>query len=335
MSEARGHHYISQCYLKRFTKNGSKNSKLQVYDLGTGQAFTTAPRNVAKQRDFNVVEGLPAGHLEAQLSKFEGEVERALRHLEQARNLDNYDAWVYVLNLASLFAVRNPRLRDNMSAFYDQILRQVMDVALASRERWESQVAQATAAGHMKADSKITYEQMKDFHERGEYSIEMANAMHIGAEFTMFEPVLQTMVKRKWVLFVAQSDSGGFITSDHPACLVDMEPRPNGIYGVGFGMLRTMVVFPVTRELAAVGTFEGENMVVLADRNKAAEINNVVLQFATRQVFAADSQTSVRFGEVVLPICDAATALTRARRRNAVKKPAPDADIGSFKRIGS
>lgn len=246
MSEARGHHYISQCYLKRFTNNGGKNSRLQVYDLSSGAAFATVPRNVAKQRDFNLIEGLPAGELDRRLSVFEGEVEKALTRIEQARNLQDHDAWICVLNLASLFAVRNPRLRGKMSAFYDEILRKVMDLALATPEDWDSQMTQAAAAGYIKADRGITYEQMKDFHERGQYTIEMANAMHIGAEFHTFEPVLRTMVDRKWILFIADPDSTGFITSDHPACLVEMASHISGIYGVGFGMRETMVVFPAS-----------------------------------------------------------------------------------------
>ena len=43
---ARHHHYLSQCYLKGFTKGGSKKSKLKVFDLRNKKIFETIPRNV-------------------------------------------------------------------------------------------------------------------------------------------------------------------------------------------------------------------------------------------------------------------------------------------------
>lgn len=61
---ARAHHFISQCYLKGFTRNGSKKSKLFVIGLEQLRSFETRPENVAHRRDFNRIEGLPPEELE-------------------------------------------------------------------------------------------------------------------------------------------------------------------------------------------------------------------------------------------------------------------------------
>jgi hypothetical protein len=72
----------------------------------------------------------------------------------------------------------------------------------------------------MKRDNNnVTYEQMKDFFERGEYRIEMAKEHHIGMEFNSFDKILETFFARKWVVLRASGSSGGFITCDHPLCL--------------------------------------------------------------------------------------------------------------------
>lgn len=315
MGEARGHHFVSQCYLKRFTHNGSKKSKLWVCDLGTGTRFQTAPANVAKQRDFNLIEGLPHGELEGRLSIFEGSVDGALDTIEVDRSLKNEDAWVHVLNLTTLFAVRNPRLRESMHGFQEQIATRLVDLMLSTPQNWESQKRQAMEAGYIDPNTSVTYAQMKDFHERGEYTIKFANATHIATEFHVFEPVLKTMVARKWNLFVAEPESGDFITSDHPVCLMPMDPLPTGsLYGVGYGMAKTMVYFPITRNIAAIGTFEDGGNVVSARQETVAQLNTPALHHATRQVFAPDGNAPViGKGGSITSIGDAA-AMTLAFR---------------------
>src|SRR5258708_662132 len=74
VSTARGHHWVSQTYLARFTADGHKDSKLYIVDLDQRKVFSTTPANVCKQRDFNRVESadLPPDALETGLSQFEG-----------------------------------------------------------------------------------------------------------------------------------------------------------------------------------------------------------------------------------------------------------------------
>ena len=316
MGEARGHHFVSQCYLKRFTFNGSKNSRFWVCDIGTGRSFQTAPANVAKQRDFNLIEGLPPGELEGRLSKFEGAVDGALNAIEVDRSLQNKDAWIHVLNLATLFAVRNPRLRGSMQGFQEQVTARLLDVMLSTPQIWESQKRQAMEAGYIDPNTSVTYAQMKDFHERGEYTIKFANATHIATEFHVFEPVLQTMVARKWNLFVAEPDSGGFITSDHPVCLMPMDPPPAGrTLGVGHGMARTIVYFPITRNLAAIGAFEDGGNIVSARRETVAQLNTLAVHRAARQVFAPDRNAPLVDEKGLITSIGDAGSLTSAGRK--------------------
>lgn len=291
MTEARGHHYVSQCYLKRFTHNGSKNSKLFVLDLASGRRFASAPKNVAKQRDFNTIEGRPAGELENRLAEFETQVNKALDVIERSRTMEDRDAWVHVMNLAAMFAVRNPRQRSNMQRFQAHVTKVMMSMVLSSRQMWESQMKQARASGHLAPESKATYEEVREFFERGEYTIEVANANHIANEFGVFEDVLRTLVARKWALCVAPANSGGFITSDHPICLMSSDGSPSDLRRpVGHGLMETTVLFPITRDLAAWGTFEGEDQVVTLSHEGVAAMNGCVIRHAERQVYAADDK---------------------------------------------
>jgi len=87
---ARHHHYLSQCYLKGFTKGGSKKSKLIVIDLKRKKYFETIPRNVGGIRDSNRIdiERIDQNILEKSIAEFESAAAASLRRgLIKGRNL--------------------------------------------------------------------------------------------------------------------------------------------------------------------------------------------------------------------------------------------------------
>ena len=72
ISNARNHHYVSQFYLRGFSKNGKKE-KLFVYNKEQKKYFKSNPRNIASKRDFNriSVKG-KKNYFEHHQSKMEG-----------------------------------------------------------------------------------------------------------------------------------------------------------------------------------------------------------------------------------------------------------------------
>lgn len=242
--------------------------KLEVRQEAQRQALATF-ESVAREWHAHA-----AGELENRLAGFETEVNKALDVIEQSRTMDDRNAWVHVLNLAAMFAVRNPRMRDGMEHFQAQIAKVTMSMVLSSREMYESQMKQARAGGHIARQSKATYEEMREFFERDEYTIKVSNASHIVNEFGVFEDVLRTLVARKWALCIAPADSGGFITSDHPICLMSSDGSPSELRRpVGHGLMETTVLFPISRDLAAMGTFENEDQVVALSHEGVAAMN--------------------------------------------------------------
>lgn len=303
MSEPRLHHYISQCYLKAFTKDGTKTSQLFAINLTDGWTFSTTPRNVGAERDFNRVEGLPAGEIEQAFSSFEAEVASALVRIRLSQSIENDSDWNAVLNLMSLFAVRNPRFRETMRSFIDQVMRTAVSMVLATPERWEVQVRKMKAAGAMKDGPAVSYEQLKDFHDRGEYDISVSTASHIGRELDAQDTVLQANGQREWTLCIADPKSGGFITCDHPVCLIHSDGRPPGrMRPAGFGTLKTTVIFSLSPELLVLGTFEGAGGVARMTPLQVAFMNTYICGFAERQIYARDSSFELIHGDSKVPI---------------------------------
>lgn len=286
---ARHHHYLSQCYLKGFTEGGSKKSKLTVIDLREKKHFQTIPRNVGGERDFNRVEiqGLDSNALEKSLADFEGHAASALRRVDEGSALEGENHEL-ILNLIALLALRSPARREHWKNFEVQVLERVMDLSLATKERWDSQVKQAREGG---ADlpEDTDYEGVKQFFESKQYAIEIAREHHISLEFAGIDAVLPYLFRRQWLVIRATEESGPFITSDNPVVLSWNEPDkipPFYRSSPGFGMGDTQVYFPLSRNTALIGEFEGRTGVADGTKHLVAALNSKLIHFARRQLYA-------------------------------------------------
>lgn len=300
---SRNHHWVPQCYLKGFTKGRSKKSTLHVTDFETGRQFTSAPRNVAAGRDFNRVDidGLPPDYVESGIAVFEGKLDKALERICREREFTDPEDLNLVLNLIALLAVRNPGMRENVRHGHEQVMKRVMDLTLATKERYESSFVKAARAGALKAEDLLPYERMREFFDRDEYTISVSTTHHVGQELKLVDAILPLLGQRKWLLARALPGTGGFITSDHPVILQWADrPMTGGFGGPGFALRGTEVLFSVSHDLAMIGTFEGPDGFVDADEPQVALINGVIIGNWQRQVYARDDRFRYRMqdGEI-------------------------------------
>lgn len=289
MPTARNHHYLPQAYLKGFTRSGGKKSKLQVLDIIRRKAFETIPRNVGGIRDFNRIEleGHDPDAFENALSKFEGEVSQAIATFEEDRVFEGKPR-LTILNLVALMAVRSPQFREQVRRFMADISGHIMDLSLATKERWESLQRQMEQDGHPR--SEISYEKLKQFHESKQYELSVNREYHIALEISGMNAVLPALLQRSWTVIEATEDSGPFITSDHPVMLVWKNPEQiPRLYRTspGHAMRDTEVSFPVTRNLCITGEFEGETGHIHATRQLVSLINARTAALAHERLFAS------------------------------------------------
>ncbi|MBR0753539.1 DUF4238 domain-containing protein [Bradyrhizobium jicamae] len=288
---ARRHHFLPQCYLKGFArpKKHGKTHQVVVFDRA-GKSFTSNIINIAVEQDFNRVdvEGHPPDTFEQLMAAFEGDLGPALSRILQARNLRNEEDRATLLNFIGLVAIRNPRFRETFRDFNEQVLNQLMNLVTADKDRWEGQVKKMRDSGYVKPDSpEVTYEQMRDFVQRGDYRIELNKGFHIASELKGFDAILPTLFNRKWVCLTPPAVSGGFITSDHPVCLMFSDPALRGkFFGPGHGLKGTEIIFPVSRHLAVVGAFELKEDEIQLPEEHVARVNGAVAACAERQVYA-------------------------------------------------
>lgn len=288
---ARQHHYVSQCYLKGFATRRRK-PKLFVIDAKNRTSFTTSPSNVGVERDFHRIDadGLQPDALENALAGFESELAPALERIISARSIKNDDDRALLLNLIGLLHIKNPAMRESIRQFHEQISKVMMSMAVATPERWASQVRQMKRDGYLPEDADTDYEKMRDFIERDQYKINLYTGRHLQLELETFDKILPYIFGRKWMLLKAPKGTTGFITSDHPVCLMWSDPKMRaGNHPVGLGLRRTQILFPISNELALMGAFEAENMEGDVPEHMVAQINGSILLHAKRQIYARES----------------------------------------------
>lgn len=287
--EARHHHYIPQCYLRGFAKGSGKLYRLTVANLKSKQYFDTNPRNVGGIRDFNrlQIKGFKPDALEGMLSNFESQVATAIRNVTQSLSFEGDDR-IAILNLIALLAVRSPQQRENLRKFEEELMKKMLGLSLASKERWEQQMQKMEKAGKGIKD-QLSYEEMKAFYKEDEYDISLNTEHHLAMEFKGFDTVLPYLVERKWKLYTTTEEQGLFITTDRPVVITWNHPEQIPVmmrHSPGFGMQDTEILFPLTRNILLLGAFEIENGTIAASTPFVAGANYRMIQYAFERVYS-------------------------------------------------
>lgn len=285
-SEARHHHYVPQGYLRGFGHKKGKNWFVFANDLGTGRSYETNTRNVCGERDFMRFES--EGHapdvLEKELSKLEGAACEAIRNVVRAAKFESEDK-VLILNLMALLAVRSPERRESMRQSHETVAKRLLDLILADKERWDAETEKLGDAN----SSTVSYEQAKEFHERGEYTIQVNRERHIISEFDVFDTVLRLLGRRLWTLYTTNGEHGDFVTTNRPVAISFNEPEKVPLsmrYSPGFGLKETEVYFPLTKHAFLIGRWDKGGYTEVATQTFIAAANTHMMAQSYGQVFS-------------------------------------------------
>jgi hypothetical protein len=265
-SEARGHHYQSQCHLKGFTDLGTKNSKLIALDFKNRKTLPpTIPKNFGKKRDFNRMEldGIAHNYLESGMADLEFNADKAIRNVEVTGKFEGDDR-IYILNLMAHFAIRNPYQRGHWNSIINHSSKIMLSMA-------------ASNVGGTSNGILIT-EDFKKFVDEDKFHLEAPQNQHIEFELRMLDDMILWFMERKWLLIQAPDDLT-FVSCDRPVALIWKNPARHK-RSPGFRSPGTQIHFALSKKIALIGDFEGVNDVVLATKEDVALINSNILLHA-------------------------------------------------------
>lgn len=284
--EARHHHYIPQSYLKLFAHKCSERQwYVNVTDCVARRTYPANVRNVCGERDFLriAIEGEAPDKIEKEMSGFEAKCIEAVRIVANGEDFKEESANL-ILNLMALLAVRSPEMRENLRRSHEAVAKRVMDLTLADKACWE---AQSVRAG-MPMD--ISYEQMKEFHDGDQYKVLLNREYHIRTEFQMMDVVLHELGKRHWKIYRVEDCRGEFITTNRPVTLTYTHPQEiPAIHrsSPGFGLPKTEVFFPLSKNAMLVGRWAGGMGTVHATESVVATINSHMMANSFGKLFSS------------------------------------------------
>lgn len=298
MTTARQHHYIPQFYLKGFAAAHQKKPKVHVFD-SEKRTWLNGPtniKNIGTVRDFNRIDvaGHPPDAIEKTMSAFESEISRALNRVCASGEMPSDEDFIYVMNLMAMISTRNPFLRKNHDKFIKDVIEQITDLSLATKERYDTTINQMKSAGYGADINDVSYEDMLKFHNEKQYTLEINNGVFIKGEFEAFDTVVKLLWKRDWCYIKSTKETGYFITSDYPVHLRWSDPKLNrGFYPPGHALQGTDVVFPVSKDTALIGTFDGQESVINANRQIVALVNSLIVEGSCRQIYSSQNDFEV------------------------------------------
>jgi hypothetical protein len=161
----------------------------------------------------------------------------------------------------------------------------LMDMIVASKDIYESQIKKLEQETGDKID--VSYEDMREFHKKKEHTLEIPIHRFVISEIEIFDKILPLFFARKWTFIMSNKEVGEFISSDHPVSLFSI--KPNSHNSVGYGTKDTEVVFPLSRYIAMLGSFNDScPQFMHADKKIVAIINSRTLSFAKDQIYSGN-----------------------------------------------
>lgn len=285
---SRKHHYISQFYLKGFAENDHEDPLITVIDKIEKREFKTKAKGIAGIRDFNRVEieGKEPDCIESELAIFEGNVATAVRAIQESNKFEGENR-ALILELIAMYAARNPFMRENIASILTHIYKSELYALLRNNNEIKEGLISILVNLYPEKGENISEEDIAKYVEE-ELTVDTATEYHIITESQMIISIVDLLDKRKWTLFYASSETGLFITSDSPVvlCWENSDAVP-AMYrnSPGFALSNTVLYFPLSKNLALIGKFEGEDAIAPASETLVALINTFQVKCSKKQLY--------------------------------------------------
>ena len=186
----------------------------------------------------------------------------------------------------ALMAARVPSARRMVDQVASMIHRQIFDRVLQTRETWAATVEEARAGGINLGN--VSYDQMRDFFDRGEYTVRTDQNWQINMMLLTMGFIAPSMIRRNWVLLI--SESGSFICADHPVALYFVRPK-SAMDVPGFGREDTEVIFPLSQNIVMLGLWGPRRSAARRlNRKTIAHYNRIAIRHSERFLFSPKNE---------------------------------------------
>ena len=293
MSKPKRHHYLSQFYLAGFTSNGKKNGDLYCFELKTKRVRKSKVKEEGHEKYFNKIdlENYDENYLEMELSRFESEAASIFNKITTNKCLPSTsEDWGILFYFISLMGIRNPDIRETIDSAKTNLLKVMLQFALASSKTWENFKENQLNDLDLPEIKNLSYmEACKKLYDLN-FNLKSQPTEHIKTELPMVKRVAELLSHREWSLIDASKSKYDFITSDRPVKLFWNNKELNSLnWGPGFGMKDSELFFPFTKKFYLWGTFNKNIPLITANDEMVATINSLQFYYSKRFLYGPQS----------------------------------------------
>jgi hypothetical protein len=286
-----GQHFTPALHLRRFVGEAPKNM-VWTYDMEKGTCRPSVPEQTGKQRNFyswQKADGTFDDGLDQWFEAIEGKAHTPYERLLAGEIPADQERADFSAFVASLY-LRSPAILNAFAEATGKMMQHTMEVAWATRERFEKSMDGFDAAHGTKTEDRDAVWEF--FRDKEGYTIQvdhLAGVRVIGAA----DSIMKILFNRNWGLFDA--GEGSFITSDAP---VQKFTPPDQHYGPmgdgGFMNPAAEITLPLspTRALIITGAALPSAPIKLG-AFEVGQLNHQRAQGAHRYLFAHQKHPSI------------------------------------------
>ena len=234
-------HFVPAFYLARWATPQERTGRLKVFDRSNGNSWPSAVEGVAFARDFYTIESREAPQaVEDMLAKLEGIGAAAIQEVITTETLPKTSEGLHrLMSFVALQAARIPRVRSNLSSFYSEVHRRVLDM-YAEHPEAHAKAIREIEPGISEEDAKEAHADLRELLDDG-LRVEVDQTTLIRDTLDAAVDIENMLCMRRWELCVAPPDRQ-FVTSDDPVVL-DFVPGVTRSFlrSPGFGRADTIV----------------------------------------------------------------------------------------------
>lgn len=283
-SPKKKHHYIPVFYLNGFTNS---SDCLWIYDKDDKGMFESSPEGIAYENHyFSFIN--PQGErdsetVENMISELEGEFSKVTKKILNFEELSIQDRINFALFVSSMM-VRVPNMRDNIRKSTAEMIKHISVFMASHKENFERMMGRYERDTGNKVGMSLE-ESRQWMVNPDNYTVDVDSQYATGVALSLLEGFAKVLFQMKWA-FLKAADDYKFLTGDNPLSYIDPTHNPRSFYGVGIANKNIEITLPLSKELAAFGSWKHREGYLQANNQNVKHVNRMTVIASKRFVFA-------------------------------------------------
>jgi hypothetical protein len=289
----RRHHYLPQSYLRNFADRKT-NERIWRYPKAGGEPFCAGTVDLGVEKDYHTFtksDGTKdTDTIENELSKIEGAAVEPVRKIVATEELSAAEHEIFVAFTATML-VRVPERRDSIGKMMSTMAERMMTTLARNKETYHADYRRfQTETGDT---SSVDPEKVRQLILSGTLEMKTNPQVALGMSFGALTTALDCLLRLEWT-FLHRNGRFKFITCDNPVSYYDPTIPPNSWYGAGLGNPGVEILFPLSPEVAAFGSYHPKRRKhVPAVPEEVRRVNQHTAESAYHYIFADENSEAL------------------------------------------